>query len=72
MEKLHSYQGWTGRFHEWRDSLRERYASYKEQPIKETLIELVKNGIRADDSENRTDNEEDYSHVYRFVVLFGR
>lgn len=67
MEKLHSYQGWTGRFHEWRDGLRERFANYKETSITETLIELVKNGIRADDPENRSANNEDYSHIYRLV-----
>lgn len=69
MEKLHSYQGWTGRFHEWRDSLREWYGNCKDKPIKDTLIELVKNGIRADDAENGSPATQDYSHVYRLVEV---
>ncbi|XP_055585955.1 proton-associated sugar transporter A [Uranotaenia lowii] len=31
MEKLHGYQGWTGRLHEFKDSVREKHAAWKEQ-----------------------------------------
>lgn len=63
MEKLHSYQGWTGRFHEWRDSIRQKYSTWKESHP-ETGIELIKKVIKRED--NRSINtENDYSHVYR-------
>lgn len=60
MEKLHSYQGLIGRFHEWRDQLRERYNSWRESP--ETAIELIKKSIHNEDSKN---DDADYSHIYR-------
>lgn len=62
MEKLHSYQGWTGRLHEWRDSLRERYANYKDTPISESIMELARNMVKTDNS------QDDYSHICRFVI----
>lgn len=68
MEKLHSYQGWSGRFNEWRDDVRCRYANWREEHP-ETLIELVKRVVR-EQAEARTNEaikpgEEDYSHIYR-------
>lgn len=64
MEKLHEYQGWTGRFHEWRDGIREKYTNWRnENPG--NVIELIKkataDAVRSDDDQN------DYSHIYRFV-----
>lgn len=67
MEKLHSYQGWGGRFHEWKDDLRARYDNWREEHP-ETLIELVKKVTRekADHGGEATD---DYSHIYRLVCF---
>lgn len=58
MEKLHSYQGWGGRMHEWRDQIRERYANWREQHP-EPVIELIKKGVRPSPS------NDEYSHIYR-------
>lgn len=58
MEKLHSYQGWGGRVHEWRDQIRERYANWREEHP-ETVIELIKKGARPSRS------SDEYSHIYR-------
>lgn len=61
MEKLHSYQGWGGRVHEWRDQIRERYANWREQHP-ETVIELIKKGARPSQS------GDEYSHIYRSIL----
>lgn len=63
MEKLHSYQGWGGRMHEWRDQIRERYANWREQHP-ETVIELIKKGARPSPSSDA------YSHIYRSQFEF--
>lgn len=65
MEKLHSYQGWIGRFHELRESFRERFTNWR-QENPETFIELVKKKIY-DESSNR--NEDDYSHLHRSLFI---
>lgn len=69
MEKLHSYQGWIGRFHEWRQSVGERFTNWR-QENPETVIELLKKQVA-----NRTTEREnaDYSHVYRslsYLIFF--
>lgn len=66
MEKLHSYQGWIGRFHEWRESFRERFQNWR-QENPETVIELLKNKIY---NESSTQTDADYSHLYRFINNF--
>lgn len=63
MEKLYSYQGWIGRFHEWRETFRERFTNWrKENP--ETVLELVKKQIY---SHSTTCDTVDYSHIHRCV-----
>lgn len=66
MDKLHSYQGWSGRCHEWKDDVKSKYSNWKEEHP-ENVLELVKNKIkRQPGMENGHNNtENDYSHVYR-------
>lgn len=67
MEKLHSYQGWGGRFHEWKDDLKARYDNWREDHP-ETLIELVKK-VTSEQTEHGGGATDDYSHIYRFVYI---
>lgn len=66
MEKLHEYQGWGGRIHEWRDSIREKFSNWRDEHPG-TVIEMVKkataDAVRSDQDQN------DYSHIYRFVIV---
>lgn len=64
MDKLHSYQGWIGRFHEWRESVRERFTNWR-QENPETVIELLKKKVY-DESANCSSS--DYSHIYRSLI----
>lgn len=66
MEKLHSYQGWGGRIHEWRDDIKVRYENWRETHP-ETLIELVKKTARQQATENS--DPDDFSHIYRYINL---
>lgn len=66
MEKLHSYQGFSGRFHEWRDDLKAKYANWREDHEGENLVDLTKSLAR--NSAQGGDDKEDYSHIYRSVA----
>lgn len=63
MEKLRSYQGWIGQFHEWRESIRERFSNWR-QENPGTVIESLKKQVL---SKSTTDDSTDYSHIYRKV-----
>lgn len=63
MEKLRSYQGWIGQFHEWRESFRERFTNWR-QENPETVIELLKKQVQ---SKSTTHDSSDFSHIYRKV-----
>lgn len=65
MDKLHSYQGWIGRFHEWREILRERYSSWR-QENPQTIIELLQKQVHGEPSESY---DADYSHIYRYSIF---
>lgn len=65
MEKLRSYQGWIGQFHEWRESFRERVTNWR-QENPETVIELLKKQVR---SKSAAQDRSDFSHIYRKVWL---
>lgn len=67
MEKLHSYQGWIGRFHEWRESFRERLSNWR-QENPETVIELLKKRVH---SESSSRDVADFSHINRFLSNFS-
>lgn len=63
MDKLHSYQGWGGRYNEWRDDMKVRYANWREANP-ETVIELVKKKAN-EHATGSSDDPDDYSHIYR-------
>jgi solute carrier family 45, member 1/2/4 len=67
MEKLHSYQGFSGRFHEWRDDLKAKFANWREDHEGESLVDLAKNTARKSNETGGAD-KEDYSHIYRSVM----
>lgn len=52
MDKLHSYQGFSGRLHEWRDDLKAKFSSWRDDREGDNL---TKNGV----------DEADYTHIYR-------
>lgn len=60
MDKLHSYVGWIGRIHEFRDQIRERYNQAKEENP-ESAIGLIKRLIQGD----KENGDVDYSHIHR-------
>lgn len=64
MDKLHSYQGFSGRFHEWRDDIRAKFSNWREDHEGESLVDLTKSysGKAASGGGN---DKEDYSHIYR-------
>lgn len=64
MDKLHSYQGWGGRFHEWRDNARSRYTNWREENRDQNLMDMAKTYARKM-STVETRGDEDYSHIYR-------
>lgn len=63
MEKLHEYQGWSGRFHEWRDNIRNKFTSFREEHP-EGLVELAKTSA-SNQMKGNANAAQDYSHVYR-------
>lgn len=66
VDKLHEYEGLTGRIHGVRDTFREKFEGWKEWkreiPTDKGLAGLV-NHLRGPPKLERT--LEDYSHVYR-------
>ena len=67
MDKLHSYQGFSGRFHEWRDDLRAKFANWRENHEGESLVDLTKSYAGKSAAPGSGD-KEDYSHIYRSVI----
>lgn len=66
MEKLHSYQGWSGRIHGIRDEIKSKVSNWKEEHEGENIVDLTKNYARKI-STGRQDNSNDFSHIYRLV-----
>lgn len=69
MEKLHSYQGWSGRYNEWRENIRVRYSNWREEHP-ETIFELVKKVARdqghpSAGKPSDNDNDNEFAHVNR-------
>ncbi|XP_036322126.1 proton-associated sugar transporter A-like [Rhagoletis pomonella] len=63
MEKLHEYQGISGRLHDWRESCKERFSKLKEN-YSINIFEIAKNS--ADDQlKGNASASQDYSHIYR-------
>lgn len=63
MEKLHSYQGLGGRFSEWRDNFKAKFANWREDHEGENLVDLTKSLAQGKRGEGA--DKEDYSHIYR-------
>ena len=67
MEKLHNYQGWSGRLHTLRDDIHSKISTWRESHENDNIVDLTKNYARKISTgrceENGKDN--DYSHVYR-------
>jgi hypothetical protein len=71
-EKLHEYQGWGGRYHEFRDNIKTKYSTWREANP-ESGVDLLKKKARdlTVPPNERTDGMgqgADYSHLYRLVV----
>lgn len=73
-EKLHEYQGWGGRFHEWRDGVKTKYSEWRETNQQQNVVELLlrkvaptAGGQDGSTSQGGGFNEKDYSHIYRSV-----
>lgn len=63
MEKLHDYQGLTGRFHQWKDNIKESYNEFRsERPT--NIVEIVKSAVNRQLKGNASANN-DFSHVFR-------
>lgn len=70
MEKLHEYQGISGRVHEIRDNLRSKFSSWRESHEGDNIVDLTKNYARKISTGRREcDRDDDYSHIYRLVEL---
>ncbi|CAH0554062.1 unnamed protein product [Brassicogethes aeneus] len=63
-EKLYEYQGCAGRFHTFRDNLREKYTFWKENNPG-GVKEYLKKCFISDNVGNQNVTYEDYSHIYR-------
>ncbi|XP_067620842.1 proton-associated sugar transporter A-like isoform X2 [Eurosta solidaginis] len=63
MEKLHDYQGVSGRMHDWRESLKEKIVGFKEGN-KVNIFEIAKNTV-SDQLKGNKSAFQDYSHIYR-------
>lgn len=66
-DKLHDYQGFTGRLHQWRDNVKEKISSFREQNPG-NIVELAKNTATGQLKGN-VNADQDYSHIYRLVRL---
>lgn len=70
MDKLHSYQGFSGRFSEWRDNLKARFANWREDHEGESLVDISKSLTQKTASNQGTPGDkDDYSHIYRSVSI---
>jgi solute carrier family 45 protein 1/2/4 len=73
MEKLHDYQGWTGRFHEWRDGLKERYQNWRQgntRNFSTVVQDTVHKAQQSYVDRHTAAANEDYSHIYRYFIDF--
>ncbi|XP_023169554.2 proton-associated sugar transporter A isoform X2 [Drosophila hydei] len=64
MEKLHEYQGITGRLHQLRDNIKEKYSSIN-QENSPNIFEKAKT-TALDQLKGNASANVDYSHIYRY------
>lgn len=67
MEKLHSYQGWSGRVHEIRDDIKSKIATWKESHEGENIVDLTKNYAKNKATGRSDKGRDDFSHIYRLA-----
>lgn len=68
VDKLHDYEGFTGRLHGFRDKISEKWSGWKEwkdQIPTDKGIGGVFSHLRGPPKLERT--LDDYSHVYRYI-----
>ncbi|XP_055541477.1 proton-associated sugar transporter A [Wyeomyia smithii] len=74
MEKLNEYQGWTGRFHEFKENVRAKRDTWKEEHNYVGLVQYIKDRLRASGNQRENDpssgvpwddRDADFSHIYR-------
>lgn len=71
MDKLHEYQGTSGRFEEWKNNIKEKYANWKEEHENESLVDIGINFAKSATSKSPgNESENDFSHIYRSVNNF--
>ncbi|XP_032597718.1 proton-associated sugar transporter A [Drosophila grimshawi] len=61
MEKLNEYQGLTGRLHQWRDNIKEKYSDVNPTNFVEKAKSSALDQLKGNASAN-----VDYSHIYRY------
>ena len=61
MEKLHDYQGFAGRMHEWRDNIKEKVNQFREQ---DNIVDIAKSTAN-DQLKGNASISQDFSHLYR-------
>lgn len=66
MEKLHEYQGFSGRLHEWRDEIKSKFSSFRENHEGDNLVDITKSFS----GQKGKGDQEDYSHIYRSGWIF--
>lgn len=82
VDKLHEYQGFSGRFHEMRDNVKSQYTSWREENQQRSLLQVLiskvspshDGGLDPDEKANDLNNScrnADYSHIYRSVLNYN-
>lgn len=77
MDKLHDYQGWTGRFHEIKERVRARHAAWRETRgggggagaggTGSGLGAYLRESIRTPNQRQDAEGNVDFSHIYRYA-----
>ncbi|XP_053681814.1 proton-associated sugar transporter A [Sabethes cyaneus] len=72
MEKLHEYQGWTGRFHGFKETVRAKRDAWREEHNNVGLLQYIKDRLRAPNQQEHDaggipwdERDADFSHIYR-------
>lgn len=77
-EKLHEYQGWGGRLHEWKDDVKTKYSDWRESNQQQNVVELLLRKAAPTPADGMDPSaqsgggglgQKDYSHIYRSVPV---
>lgn len=68
VDKLHEYEGWTGRAHVWRDRARSRISEWRIPAMVGNFKARISGRPRPtmDVERNEKKSDESYSHIYRY------